>query len=485
LTDVKAEGNHLLHDDCMTPDLVTALEIPERSVLRAFDINGPRYTSYPTADRFVESFDAARWTLHANAPRPGAVKPRDRGVSVYVHVPFCPDVCFYCACNKIVTRDPAKIERYLGYLEREIAARGAVARERGKVARVHFGGGTPNVLSEPQFKRILVALKQAFEVDAEPELSIEIDPRVTSTAQLAMLAQLGFVRLSMGVQDFDPDVQKSIRRIQPEEMTAAALRDARSFGFRSINIDLIHGLPRQTLASYERTIERTLALAPDRIATFGYAHLPARFPAQRRIVDAELPTAEARLDMQCLALVRCTQAGYVALGMDHYARPDDSLAVAFRHGVMQRNFQGYDTHASSELIGVGVSAISATPLSYSQNHRSLDDYYSAIDADEIPVARGIELGADDLLRRDIIASLMCRFVVDKSAIEESHLVDFDTHFAVEIDALAPHVKAGLVMLTPEAIEVTARGRWLVRVIAMVFDRHLQSTAGMHRYSRVM
>jgi len=462
------------------PDALT-VEV-DLDLIRRLNRNGPRYTSYPTADRFVEAFNAETYRSWVARRNIGGIR---RALSIYVHLPFCSTVCFYCACNKVVTRDRSKGEKYLEYLLREIEMQAPLFGADRGVEQMHWGGGTPTFFDLGQLGRLNAALRSHFSFAAEGEYSIELDPRSIEPSQMQALRALGFNRVSLGVQDFDPDVQRAVNRLQDEARTLAVINAAREAGFASVNVDLIYGLPRQTLISFNRTLGRVIAAAPDRIAVYNYAHLPERFKPQRRIAEAELPTPETKLKLLGLAVQRLTDAGYVYIGMDHFARPDDALAVAQRHGHLHRNFQGYSTHAECDLAAFGVSAIGAIGPAYSQNHRELEHYYDAIDRCHLPVARGLELSADDLMRRAVIQALCCQFEVSRRSIGIAYLVDFDRYFARELEELRGLAADGLVRLDDEWIHVTPRGRMLIRNVCMVFDRYLQRERETMRYSRVI
>ncbi|MCS0580515.1 oxygen-independent coproporphyrinogen III oxidase [Massilia pinisoli] len=441
--------------------------------------NGPRYTSYPTADRFTESF-GYRDFLRAVADlrTRGAGKP----LSLYVHVPFCATVCYYCACNKIVTKDRAKAATYLAYLKREIEMQGRLFTGINDVEQLHFGGGTPTYLSDGQMDDLMAHLHRCFHFapDAEGEYSIEVDPRTVSAERVHSLRRQGFNRISLGVQDFDEDVQRAVNRIQPEAETLAVIAAARAAGFRSVSIDLIYGLPKQTLDTMRVTLDKVVAAAPDRIAVYHYAHLPHLFKPQRRIIDADMPASATKLAMLQLCIERLTGAGYVYIGMDHFARPDDDIAAALRQGRLHRNFQGYSTHADTDLVACGVSAISAVGATYSQNVKTLDAYYDALDRNELPVARGVRLSMDDALRRSVIQKLVCQFEVSMDAIELAFPIVFRTYFAAELAQLAGLERDGLVEVGDDWITVTLKGRLLIRNVCMVFDRYLATRpAGVH------
>ncbi len=465
----------------MPPPALPALDI-DLDLIRRFDGRGPRYTSYPTADRFVEAFEAnayQSWLARRNVG--GIVRP----LALYLHLPFCSTLCFYCGCNKIVTRDRAKGDTYLNYLREEIALQTSLLGGDTRVTQMHWGGGTPNFFDIAQVTALMQGLRDHFDFDPAGEYAIEIDPRSANTAYVAGLAGLGFNRMSIGVQDFDPDVQRAIHRVQSEAETIAVIEAARAHGFKGINIDLIYGLPKQTLVSFERTLERVIAAAPDRVAVYNYAHIPSLFKPQRRIREVDLPSPDTRLKLLTLAIRRLAGAGYQYIGMDHFARVDDGLAVAQRQGRLHRNFQGYSTHAGCDLLALGVSAIGNIGPTYSQNFRTLDEYYGALDRGELPVMRGLELSADDLLRRAVIGSLMCNFGLTKQSLAISYLIDFDKYFAAELADLREFEELGMVELDDYEIRVTAKGRLLVRNICMVFDRHLRQDQERRRYSRVI
>ncbi len=452
----------------MTPDLIRRLDRP-----------GPRYTSYPTADRFVEAFGAEQYRAALRARRPGAP------LSVYVHIPFCESVCYYCACNKVVTRHHERAAEYLDAIELEIALHEAELGERTAASQLHLGGGTPTFLSNDELTRLMGMLRRAFALTPTAELSIEVDPRTVDAGRLAHLAELGFNRLSFGVQDVDPKVQQAVHRVQTSASIGALLESARALNFRSTNVDLIYGLPLQTGASFARTVAQINEWRPDRIALYAYAHLPERFKPQRRIDSAALPPAAQKVAMLSKAIDGFIGAGYEYIGMDHFALPDDSLAVARRQGRLHRNFQGYSTQPDCDLIGLGVSAIGRIGSTYSQNAKSLPEYYDALHQRRFPTVRGLALGRDDLLRRSVIMALMCQGRVEFESIDLAHLVDFRRVFANELEALAPLQTNGLVILEPGAIELTPLGWYFVRSVAMVFDRHLQGDQARTQYSKLI
>lgn len=440
-------------------------------LLRRYDRPGPRYTSYPTAPHFTPGFGAAA-LREAIAESNG--DPLPRALSLYVHVPFCTSPCFYCGCNRVITRDRGRGTAYVARLLREIALMGALVDADREVVQVHFGGGTPNFLALDEIGAIVEAIGRHFHLAsrADRDLSIELDPRSVTPADVARLAGFGFNRASLGVQDFDPEVQAAVNRVQSVEETLAILEACRAAGMRSVSVDLIYGLPRQTTASFRRTLDTVVEARPDRVAVYGYAHLPERFKAQRRIVAADLPAAEDKLALLVESIRTLTAAGYVYIGMDHFALPDDDLARAQRSGTLQRNFMGYTTHARTDLLGLGVSAISHVGETFSQNAHALPEWEAALDAGHLPASRGLWLDADDTLRAAVIQSLMCHGHVDVRDIESRHGIDFARYFAPALTRLAPLAHDGLVTVAPDSIHVTDAGRLLVRNVAMCFDRYL-------------
>ena len=456
-------------------------------LLSRFDVAGPRYTSYPTADRFVETFGAAQYRQAlARRAFDGQDGSSPAPLSIYVHIPFCESVCYYCACNKIVTRHHERATAYLDALECEFALQTALLGESQDVAQLHLGGGTPTFLSDAELARLMRMLRRGMRLMPGAECSIEVDPRTVTAERLAHLSSLGFDRLSFGVQDFDPEVQQAVHRVQPVEQVARLFEAARALRFKSINVDLIHGLPKQTPESFARTVEQVAQLRPDRIALYAYAHLPQRFKPQRRIDTLALPSAEQRLGMLASAIAGFLRAGYCYVGMDHFALPDDALAVARREGRMHRNFQGYSTQPDCDLIGLGVSAIGKVGATYSQNAKELPDYYEALRAGELPIVRGLALSRNDRMRRAIIMALMCQGRVDFEAIEADYPIDFRRAFAPELARLAELAGQGLVEIEAGAVGVTPLGWYFIRAIAMVFDAHLQpSDRDRERYSRVI
>ena len=460
----------------------------DAALIRKMSQQGPRYTSYPTADRFAENFGMGDYLQAVNSVRSmGARNP----LSLYVHIPFCDKLCYYCACNKIITKVRSKADEYLTYLKREIEMQGKLFADMNTVEQLHFGGGTPTYISDAQMGDLMAYLRKwfRFATDEAGEFSIEIDPRTVSPERVHSLRTQGFNRISFGVQDFDPDVQKAVNRIQPEECTLGVMQAARDAGFRSISIDLIYGLPKQNLITMGQTLNKVIAANPDRISIYNYAHMPALFKSQRRIDEDELPSAETKLDMLSLCIRRLAAAGYVYIGMDHFAKPDDDLAVAQRQGRLHRNFQGYSTYAEAEMVSVGVSAISAVGSTYSQNEKTLEAYYERIEQGELPVYRGIKLNVDDLLRRIIIQMLMCNFELSIKSLELAYPITFANYFAPELEKLRSLETDGLLSVDSEWITVTPKGRLLIRNICMVFDRYLAMPREVKlermRYSRTI
>ena len=451
-------------------------------LLRRFDVAGPRYTSYPTADRFVEAFDAEAYrSWLAKRSLGGMAKP----LALYVHLPFCGSICYYCACNKVITRDRGRAAKYVRYLERELDMCSEVLGGGLDVVQMHWGGGTPTFLPHAELARLMAAIQSRFRLAEKGEYAIEIDPRTLQAGTLELLRELGFNRLSFGVQDFDPEVQRAVHRIQSEEQTLGAMAEARERQFRSINIDLIYGLPKQHVIGFNRTLDKVIGSSPDRIALYNYAHLPSVFKPQRRISDADLPSAETRVQLLSLAIRRLTGAGYTYIGMDHFARPSDQLAVAQRQGRLQRNFQGYSAGPDCDLLGLGISAIGQMGPTYSQNVKTLEEYYDRLERGALPILRGVELTADDLVRRAVIQCLMCRFEVPIESLEIAHLIEFRKYFAAELRDLEPFQDAGLMTLDDQWLSVTALGRFFIRNICMVFDRYLREGRERARYSKAV
>ena len=451
-------------------------------LLRQFDKPGPRYTSYPTADRFVEAFTEQDYIQALDQRKAGSMA---LPLSLYVHIPFCESVCYYCACNKVITKHHERAAEYLRYLTREVELQVAHFGLGHNVSQLHLGGGTPTFLSDAELEDLMTMLRSHFTLVPGGEYSVEVDPRTVTEERLRTLARLGFNRLSFGVQDFDPAVQKAVHRVQPAEQVFALVDAARRIGFESVNVDLIYGLPMQTPESFARTLTQVNALRPDRIALYAYAHLPARFKPQRRIVAAELPSGSAKLAMLSASLDALQDAGYVYVGMDHFALPNDALAVAKRQGRLHRNFQGYSTQPDCDLIALGVSAIGRIGATYSQNAKTLEEYRDMLDQGRLPIVRGLALTRDDLLRRSVIMSLMCQGELQFESIELGHLIDFKSYFARELEALEDLAEHGLVRLDQAGLQVTEAGWYLVRAIAMVFDKYLRVDQDRARFSKLI
>ncbi|MBB5017608.1 oxygen-independent coproporphyrinogen-3 oxidase [Chitinivorax tropicus] len=451
-------------------------------LIRRLDRNGPRYTSYPTADRFIEAFNQdsyAAWMRRRN------IGPLARPLSLYFHLPFCNTVCYYCACNKVITKDRGRSAKYVRYLAHEMKLQASLLGRDRRVEQLHWGGGTPTFLPAEQMVELMNATREHFQLIENGEYSIEIDPRKVDAETVALLGKLGFNRMSVGVQDFDPSVQVAVNRVQSETETLAVVEAARANGFKSVSMDLIYGLPLQTVDSFDRTLDKVLSMRPNRLSIYNYAHMPQLFKPQRRINVIDLPQAKTKLDIMKHAISRLAEAGYVYIGMDHFAQPDDELAIAQRQGRLHRNFQGYSTHADCDLLAMGVSAIGKIGPTYSQNYRTLDEYYDCLDRDELPIMRGIELTGDDLLRRAIIQALMCQFEISIESLEIAHLVDFNRYFASELAQLREYEKSGLLSIKDGWITVSPKGRLLIRTICMVFDRYLRHDDERMKYSKVI
>ncbi len=451
-------------------------------LIRRLDKNGPRYTSYPTADRFVKTFDAS---TYASWLAKRQLDTGNRALSLYVHIPFCNTLCFYCACNKVITKDFSKAAEYIRYVIKELEMQAALLGGERRVEQLHFGGGTPTFLSNDEIRELMGAIRKNFTLIENGEYSIEIDPRKVSDETVALLGEMGFNRISIGVQDFDADVQKAVNRIQSEAETVQVIQAARANGFQSVSIDLIYGLPKQNLAGFKATLDKVIAAGADRLSIYNYAHLPTLFKPQRRIHEEDLPAGQLKLDILSLAVKTLTDAGYVYIGMDHFAKPEDELAVAQREGRLHRNFQGYSTHSDCDLLAVGVSAIGKIGTTYSQNCRELEDYYAALDQNELPIMRGLALNEDDLIRREIIQALMCHFKLSTERFGTDYHIDFNDYFKTELTELAEYVDEGLLTITPETLRVTPKGRMLIRNICMVFDKYLRTKQEHSRYSKVI
>lgn len=450
-------------------------------LIRRYDMSGPRYTSYPTAVQFSEQFTERNYRDCAERSNVSG-KP----LSLYFHIPFCDTVCFYCGCNKVVTRDRSRAGPYLKRVYKEIEMQSAMFDSNRKVDQLHWGGGTPTFISHDEMSALMDKTRKHFNLHSNDngEYSIEIDPREVKSETLVLLRKLGFNRMSLGVQDFDDKVQKAVNRIQPKEKTVAVFQEAKDLGFRSINFDLIYGLPHQTVTSFSNTLDQVIDIGPDRLSIFNYAHLPEMFKPQRRISESDLPSPQEKLEILGDTISKLTQAGYVYIGMDHFAKPDDELALAQRQGNLYRNFQGYSTHADCDLVAMGVTSIGKIANCYSQNQKTLDGYYKAIDSRNLAVVRGILLDEDDTLRRTVITELICHFRLEKDDIAKRYGIVFDDYFTQELRALVDMEQDGLIELGPEVLVIKPAGRLLIRNICMVFDRYLKQSQNK-QFSRVI
>jgi len=462
--------------------LGTTISTVTPELLRKYDVSGPRYTSYPTADRFVEAFTEDAYKQALEQRRVGGMA---LPLSIYVHIPFCESLCFYCACNKIITKRHERGTEYLRYLSREIDLHVEHLGLGQTITQLHLGGGSPTFFSDDELTELMSMLRRSFVLAPGGEYSIEVDPRTVDEKRLEHLAALGFNRLSFGVQDFDAEVQKAVHRIQPAEQVFALVEAAHRLNFESVNVDLIYGLPKQTPESFARTLAQVAQLKPDRIALYAYAHLPARFKPQRRIHASEIPAAPAKIAMLSGAISTFLSAGYVYVGMDHFALPTDALAVAKRQGRLHRNFQGYSTQPDCDLIGLGVSAIGRVGATYSQNAKTLDEYYDFLNQGRFPVVRGLALSRDDLVRRAVIMALMCQGRLQYESIELAFMIDFKSYFASELEALKELESAGMVELDDSGIQITSSGWFFVRAVAMLFDRYLQIDRNRARFSKII
>lgn len=455
-----------------------------RDLIKRYDLTGPRYTSYPSALKFHEQFGMDQYQSLTESSNQELVP---RPLSLYVHLPFCKTVCYYCACNKIITANRERARPYLEDLHREIEMQGKLFDKDRVVKQMHWGGGTPTFISFEQTISLMQQLWQHFKLlkDDTGEYSIEIDPRQISPETIGLLRTLGFNRLSLGVQDFDQEVQLAVNRNQSYQQTLFAFEEARKHGFHSINMDLIYGLPKQTVESFSKTIEKVISLSPERIAIYNYAHLPHMFKVQKQINENDLPDAKVKIQILERAIRALADAGYVYIGMDHFAKPDDELAVAQREGHLYRNFQGYSTNANCDVIGLGVTSISKIGNSYSQNYRTIEDYHLAITKGHIPVYRGYQLDIDDELRREVISQLICHFNVYFTEIEKLFHINFHEYFADELDRLAGMIDDKLVQIDAEKLKVLSSGRFFIRNICAVFDRYLKDTTTNKSFSKMI
>lgn len=453
----------------------------DRELIERLPANGPRYTSYPSADRFHGDFSQVEYVNALNQSFQSNQKP----ISLYIHIPFCNTICYYCGCNKIITKDTSRADEYVDYLEKEMRLLAPHLHGKPKLAQLHFGGGTPTFLNDEQFSRVMQLIETYFELLPDGEYSIEIDPRKVSRERVQHLAKLGLNRISVGIQDFDAKVQMAVNRIQSLEETKNVIESAREFGFKSVSVDLIYGLPHQSVTSMKTTLETVLSLNPDRLALYHYAHLPHIFKPQRRIDTAWVPSSAEKLDILQDAVQILDKNGYVFIGMDHFAKPDDELAVALREGRLQRNFQGYSTYAECDLIALGVSSIGKIGAIYAQNERDLAKYYARLDANELPIMRGFQLNHDDILRRQMIQDLMCRFALNFADYESQLNVSFRQYFETEWADLQELADLNLLDLSETHLTVTPKGRFLIRNIAMVFDAYLRHHETKAKYSQTV
>lgn len=449
-------------------------------LIRRYDKAGPRYTSYPTAVEFSEQFDKDAYLQQVKLSN-----QRGGPLSLYFHLPFCDTVCFYCACNKIITKNRKHAEPYLANLHKEIAMQAELFDSSRVVEQLHWGGGTPTFISHAQMRELMRVTRQHFTLadDKHGEFSIEVDPREADAATIGVLREIGFNRLSLGVQDFNPQVQKAVNRIQSEAETMAVINAARQQQFRSISLDLIYGLPHQTPQSFSETLDKVIAVEPDRLSVFNYAHMPELFKTQRQIDAEAIPEPAVKLEILHRSIEQLTAAGYVYIGMDHFAKPDDELAIAQRENKLYRNFQGYSTHAECDLIGLGITSIGSVGDAYAQNVKTLDEYAQRLNADQLPVFRGITLNQDDKIRRSVISQLICHFELDMQAIQQQFELSFTDYFATELEDLQQFINDGLVKIEANRIIVQPSGRLLIRNICMTFDRYMQ--AKQHRFSKVI
>ncbi|KES17554.1 Coproporphyrinogen III oxidase or related Fe-S oxidoreductase [Gilliamella apicola SCGC AB-598-I20] len=449
----------------------------DQALIEKYNYSGPRYTSYPTALEFNEQFTEQDFISAANC------YPQ-RPLSLYIHIPFCHKLCYFCGCNKLVTRQTHKVTRYLDILDIEITKQAELFKDR-IVTQMHWGGGTPTFLTDDEISRLITSIKQHFNFAQDAELSIEIDPREISPQTIDHLAKLGFNRLSMGIQDFNHEIQNLINREQDENLIRSLIAQARKNHFRSISLDLIYGLPKQTVESFTETLDKVIDISPDRLSVFNYAHLPSRFAAQRKIKDHDLPNANQKLKILQTSIEKLTQAGYQFIGMDHFAKPTDELAIAQQQNKLHRNFQGYTTKGDADLVGLGVSAISMLGDSYAQNQKDLKSYQTLVEQKGHGLWKGFTLNQDDKIRRDVIKQLICHFHLDKKPIEQLYHIKFDDYFADDLKLLAPLAQDELVIVNQDSIVVQPKGHLLIRNICMCFDIYMRRLVRQHQFSRVI
>ena len=453
----------------------------DTDLIKRYDKSGPRYTSYPTAVQFNTEYTEDDYRRHAEISNQSG-----QALSLYFHLPFCDTICYYCGCNKVITKDRSKAEPYLQRVHKEIAMQAALFDSSRKVDQLHWGGGTPTFISHDQMRQLMDVTRQHFNLhdDDTGEYSIEIDPREVTRESIRVLRQIGFNRMSLGIQDFNPQVQKAVNRIQSEAQTMAAIDGAREEGFTSISVDLIYGLPFQSEASFMETLEKIINISPDRISVFNYAHLPEMFKPQRRINEVDLPLPSVKLAILKDTIEYLTDAGYVYIGMDHFAKPDDELSIAQENGQLYRNFQGYATHADCDLIGLGISSIGTVGNSFAQNVKTLDEYAEKIDAGKLAIFRGVEIDEDDIIRRHAIMQLICHFKLNMDKFSADNKIEFKNYFADELKRLQVMEDDGLIEMQNNMISVTSKGRLLIRNICMVFDRYIQQQSNT-RFSKAI
>ncbi|XKM12983.1 oxygen-independent coproporphyrinogen III oxidase [Orbaceae bacterium ac157xtp] len=456
---------------------VNQITVWDQSLIQKYNYSGPRYTSYPTALEFNESFSHEDF-LHAVTQYP------DKPLSLYVHIPFCHQICYFCGCNKMITRQSHKVTHYLNHLTQEIIHQAPLFKNRN-VTQLHWGGGTPTFLNHNEMSQLMSVLKSNFNFDSDAEISIEIDPRGIDIDTIDHLCAIGFNRISMGIQDFNSEIQHLINRQQDETLITNLIKQARKNNVRSISLDLIYGLPKQNSETFKQTLDKVIELAPDRLSVFNYAHLPSRFAAQRKIKEEDLPSAQQKLNILHTSVETLTKAGYIFIGMDHFAKPNDDLAIAQRAGKLHRNFQGYTTGGDTDLLGLGVSSISIIGDSYAQNQKELNIYQNQITDVKNALWKGFAMSTDDKIRRDIIKQLICHFYLDKSIIENTYQIDFNSYFAEDLALLMPLQKDGLVEITEDTIIVSAKGRILIRNICMCFDIYMRKLARQQQFSRLI
>ena len=454
-----------------------------KELIRRYDTFGPRYTSYPTAVQYTIDYDDddyKNWVKYSNED------PILSPLSLYLHIPFCDTICYYCGCSKVITKDKTKAAPYIKLLKKEIKLQGALFANDREVSQIHWGGGTPTFLSDEEINEIIECIRENFNVPAndQVEFGIEVDPRTVDQQRLESLSKMGFNRISFGVQDFDPAVQDSVNRVQSTAEIKQHIKDTRRFGYKSINIDLMYGLPKQSVKSFTHTLDTVIELDPDRLAIYNYAHLPEMFKPQRRINEDELPSAEEKLNILQLCIDKLQDAGFVYIGMDHFAKKSDDLVKAQQEGSLHRNFQGYSTNADCDMIAMGITAISRIGDNYGQNVRTIEEYESYLNQNKIPVFRGIELEADDVLRREVINQLMCNNYLDIKKLEKRWKINFNSYFKSSLNNLQQMVDDGLLNISETKLTITTTGRLLARSICMQFDRYLQEK-NSNRFSRVI